>query len=354
MILLFLVSIFVFFTLIYNLLRHKKKLHPWQRKNLTLTQLNDPTLFSTHNHCTIRFLGGFLSAKRYENRLLFHKQQNLEPLACGVTQTMIGKFESAIHNYVVLQRDEHKPFILKLPLLKNMHPGLRWNQNWEDCRLFYYQIPNKTGRLFLTGTVLTKNNVRIGMVELDHTKPNFPVKRGFVLGSDQELGLVESQKMQKNYILFANDKNEACILTHACPRWTVYRINLDTGEMFGKSQVDSTLFFHEEISASLLVRCSSPMVQWSESTYLCALHTRDQDKPGRAPRYRTIFVEFESRWPYRLLRKSKIFQFIHPSRRVEFVAGLCEFDEETLLVSLGIDDLEAKSIKISKNKVFSK
>lgn len=326
--------------------------HPYLRLTLTEKYVFDPTLFHCHNHCKINFKNGHLTAFRYENRILFHEKQNdtSQRMECGVTPTAIGHFHSAIHNYVVLQLndDTTNKFILQLPQLPDMHPKIRANQSWEDPRLF---VDATTQRLFLTGTVLTLTHVRIGMVEIDPV--TFRVKNGFVLGSSEELGEAAAFS-QKNWCLFNDCQGQSWILTHALP-WTIYQIDLDTGKLTNRIQQDAQSFFSSEISNKLLVRCSSGMIQWSPTTLLTVLHVRDEDVEGQAPVYRSVFVEFENTAPFVLIRKSKVFQFLTEYHRVEFVAGLCyvNADQNSVCVSIGLDDVDYASIEINRDAIFS-
>ncbi|RYE20421.1 MAG: hypothetical protein EOP45_11085 [Sphingobacteriaceae bacterium] len=310
----------------------------------------NPSLFSCHNHCKIKFGSEYLTAFRFENRILFHQAQNdtNTRLPCGVTPTAIGHFHSTIHNYVVLQRNDDSTTkrIISLPRLPQMHPLIRGNQSWEDPRLFFDQT---TQRLFLTGTVLTLSHVRIALAEIDPVSLVF--KKGFVLGTNDELK-EDAPNSQKNWCLFNDRSGGTFILTHALP-WTIFRINLDTGVMSDRVQsMDSYSFFASEIEADLHVRCSSGMVRWSPGSLLTVLHVRDYDREGRAARYRSLFVEFEDHLPFRLLRKSKVIQFMESDHRVEFVAGLCEKDNNTLYISIGLDDMKSATIEYLKHRVF--
>jgi hypothetical protein len=339
--------------------------HPWLQRQVTLDILYKPEYFTTHNHSKIYMDGTYLTAYRYENRLLYfshqHHATNEKRLPVDSIMTCIGQLDSGIHNYIVLQHDmcnntteSNKPFILKLPILDGMDPNIRWNQTYEDPRLYYREDQN---RLFLTATVFTTQYARIAMIELDLSinrgATMFAFKRGFVLGTDEELGVAESQKSQKNWCLFTDLDGNTCILTHACPQWIVYKIDLGNGALSDKCVLDTSDFFQEEINQELLLRCSSGMLRWGTNTLITALHTRDIDRPDIPPVYRTIFVEFLGRYPYTPTCKSLLKQFLPEHHRVEFCSSICVKDSsEFLYVSLGIDDLFGMTIEYPKRNIF--
>jgi hypothetical protein len=339
-----------------------KNRHPYLRSVLDDKHIFDPSLFHNHNHCRIAFGTGFLTAHRYENRVLLYGSQgqhNQTLRSCGVTSTAIGDFHSAIHNYIVLHRSGQGPndadqrSILYIPAFKGLHPKLRWNSQFEDPRLFQ---DNATGRLFVTATVLTPQSVRIAMVELDAVTLQY--LKGTVLGKNNELGN-DAPFPQKNWVLFngvgQNDR-QVYILTHALPEWSVYQVNLDTGALSHRMKVNSTSFFNSEVKANLFVRCSTGMIPWTANTLLTILHTREDEKgmaKVRAPNYRSIFVELDGMPPFRPLRKSRVIQFMKEDYRVEFAAGLCEKDGKTLYISLGLDDIKGETIEFQKRDVVT-
>lgn len=337
--------IFVSIT-IYNILRYIRR-HPYLKHRLSNEEIFDPRLFHNHNHCRINYSNDFLTAYRYENRVLLYGSQgqfNQTLRACGVTTTAIGDFHSVIHNYIVLQRGiESQRFVLEIPSFEGLHPNLRWNSQFEDPRLFQDRLSN---RLFVTATVLTFKSVRIAMIELDPI--SFTFKKGIVLGSDEELKEMAFFP-QKNWVMFNGHDDQVYILTHASPNWIVFRIDLDTGALSNMTKVDSTSFFASEIKANLFLRCSSGMIRWSDHTLLTILHTRENKE---APIYRSLFVECADVPPFQPVRKSKVLQFKSEHYRVEFTAGLCEKDPSTLYISLGLDDVKGETVEYLKKNVF--
>jgi hypothetical protein len=187
------------------------------------------------------------------------------------------------------------------------------------------------------------------MIELDPITLQYV--KGVVLGSDTELDK-DAPFPQKNWVLFSGRSNQVYILTHALPQWSVFKVDLDTGALSDRTEVNSTSFFDSEVKANLFVRCSTGMIRWTENTLLTLLHTRENEE-GIAPKYRSIFVELEDMPPFRPLRKSKVIQFMDQDYRVEFAAGLCEKNSDTLYISLGLDDIKGETIDFPKQDVVA-
>lgn len=294
---------------------------------------HDKRKFHEHNMSLIRFKDDYLIVSRLDNSSFVRSPILNNGIRVG--QFVLNKYH---RNFLSIQYGSSEPKILKMPNLDGFHPMLKWWSQYEDGRLYFEE---KTKRLYLTATVFTPDNVRIGLAELN--VDTFEVKHAHVLR-------MESKFAQKNWNLFADHHKKTFILTDLYPELVVQNIDLDAGIVNPYSKVSSKEVL-EHIGRFFHIRCSSGMIRWTSNTLLTISHIREK----KANKYRSVFIEVEDVKPFRPLQCSQILTFVRDLHDIEFVSSICwDKTHSFLKIGLGIDDNNNRIVDFPKDLVFEK
>jgi hypothetical protein len=239
--------------------------------------------------------------------------------------------------------------VLTLPVLPGMHPNWNWYEQYEDPRIFCHE---KTGRVFVTATVFTATFVRLAVVELDPSH-DFSFLRGCVMDRPES-----STHTEKNWGIFTDGHGNDRMITDAYPQLEIYDFNIDTFLLSNHQTHDTTKILHRYNKKDFHIRCSAAPIPFTAKTMLVTLHVR-QNMPDvavllRLIHYRTLFIEIENTAPYKPIRASRMFSFTNDNTRIEFAAG-CSWESNernTLLVSLGLDDVDNVVARVDPAKIF--
>lgn len=133
-----------------------------------------------------------------------------------------------------------------------------------------------------------------------------------------------SRITEKNWCPFiVND--QLYLHTDTAPIWRIRRLDPETGEISTVVEWDSRSFFREIPG---FVRCSTSLIPYTDTTYLCGVHTHV--KHGRKVEYRTILIEVDktSLIP---LRRTKPLCLRKDHTLIQFLSGLLVMSNQVVL-----------------------
>ncbi len=239
---------------------------------------------------------------------------------------------------------EYKSFICFIKLDLNMKikniifPSLK-NIPLEDPRIsyndgkFYVSITEFNSRKDIYPALYVFNKDLQHLHTINYNKDNYHI-------------LNKPSYIQKNWCPFFVD-SMLYLHTDTYPFWNVYKIN-SNGNMNNLVNYDSRRFF--ENSKTTFLRCSTSWKPFSDTTYICGLHTKDFACHKFLPTIRTVLVEIDKK-TLLPIRKTPIFCIDNKNdTRVQFLSGL-EVDDFYVYLTYGIGDYKIFIKKISKTHV---
>jgi hypothetical protein len=153
--------------------------------------------------------------------------------------------------------------------------------------------------------------------------------------------------IQKNWCPFQH-KNSLFIHTDSYPDWIVFNFTDNIKQTV--VHFDSTSFFKD--LNQHIIRCSTSWVDFSDTTFLCGLHTKEFKIKQFIPTIRSLFVEID-KTTFLPIRKTKVlcFDFKNDSR-IQFLSGM-ESDQFNIYITFGIGDYKLQVKRISKKYINS-
>jgi hypothetical protein len=216
----------------------------------------------------------------------------------------------------------------RIPIYAEIEPmdGFKSNNklwwNGEDPRIF---LDETNGKLMIQGTVHRQDNtvhLAHGVLTNEDGKCSWKIERLCSIDGISE--------QHKNWAYVRKN----LFLTHAYPQWKIATMN-ENGNCRTTTITNNSILNNR-------LRCTSKFCSYSPNTYLTLLHTYNEF-------YRTVFCEVDKQ-SLLPIRYSQPIDFTEADNYVEFPSGLF-IEGDYVFVGLGINDIEARIIKIHKDTI---
>lgn len=265
---------------------------------------------------------------------------NSKYILCGRYSNKITKNMLTLINGCIYYKS-HICFVIltnNMKIKKIIFPCLQ-HQFLEDPRIFIY-----------------KKLILVSITEFNSQKNIYPAlyifnrKFSLVKRIDYDRNTYHSNfPIQKNWCIFSRGE-ELLIHTDSFPKWYVYGLNHNNGNLTPKITFDSKDFFRD--CDEEIIRCSTSWKSFDNNTFICGLHTKSFYIKGITDTMRTILVliDKETLIP---IKKTKPFCIDrHTHTRIQFLSGL-ETDNDNVYLSFGIGNYKTEIKRIPKYYILS-
>jgi len=152
----------------------------------------------------------------------------------------------------------------------------------------------------------------------------------------------DSSAINKNWCPFIHN-NEVYIHTDTFPKWKVFKLDVDTGNMV--KIIDTDIDFR--IPSNVYLRCSTSWKIYDSNYYICGLHTKTKYK---YPTIRSILVLIDRKTLIPSHKTDIACLEWKKHNRIQFLSGL-EIDDFYVILAYGVDDSEIVVKRIAKYRL---